>query len=589
MDNNLVKNMGSAPYYGGGVTVYGDDVTISNNTFANIGRVGVWLGGYQDIYTGGSNVLVTGNHYTGKGNGDCLDYGIEVGAGGVATITGNTIINCSGVATSDNSTSAGILVTDYYGKGTTATIAGNTLTNNRVGIYVGYNADDTSVVIAHENSIDGNLNYGIRTISTTKTVDAVSNYWGNATGPTHASNPDGEGDAVSDNVDFDPWWRNEDGTAGITVTADDKAKVYDGSVFAAGNYTVSYAGFIPGEGPEDLDGELVFGGTATDAVNVGAYAIVPSGLESADVTVEFVAGTLTIVRADQTINFAAIPDQYVGNVLNLAATASSSLPVSLTNTAGSPVQWLNATSIAFTAAGTVSIVASQAGDANWNAAPNLTNTFRVTVPVTGTLAIEVTPRTGSWTIHNPPAGYVGPRSGTGNLAPIAAAVGTYTVAWGQLSGYEPPAAQVANLLAGQTLVFTGLYVEVSDDLPPAAGVSATDGAHANFIRLTWRGSAMSARGEVISYEIRRSTVNDPSMAIWLANVSATSSATALSDSANASFNNHNAYFSYEDYAVMPGVSYYYWIRARTATQTSRASYVGMGYAAPTQDQTDGTA
>jgi len=39
----------------------------------------------------------------------------------------------------------------------------------------------------------------------TGTLDATNNWWGNASGPYHTDNPEGTGDAVSDNVDFDPW------------------------------------------------------------------------------------------------------------------------------------------------------------------------------------------------------------------------------------------------------------------------------------------------------------------------------------------------------------------------------------------------
>ncbi|MFN2352695.1 MAG: choice-of-anchor D domain-containing protein, partial [Kiritimatiellia bacterium] len=223
-------------------------------------------------------------------------------------------------------------------------------------------------------------------------------------------------------------------------------------------------------------------------------------------------------------------------------------------------------------------------------------------PGAGTLAIEVTPASGTWQMTNPPAGYTGPRSGTGNLSPIAAPAGTYTVAWGELAGYEAPAMQAANLSAGQTLVFTGIYMEVSDDLEPPKGVSATDGAHTNYVRVTWRGPAMSARGEVISYEIRRATANDPAQAAWLADVPAGAAAFNPLEgerivnrseinppSGNSSFIIQNSYFYYDDYAVQPGVSYYYWVRARTATQVSRLSYVGMGYAGLTPDQAEGTA
>jgi len=195
IDNNIIKNIVAPGYTGFGVVDYGDDVIVSNNIFTNIGRVGVWVGG--------DNVLVTGNTYTGKGAIDCLDYGIEVGMGGVATITGNTITNCLGVASSDGSTSAAILVTTYYEAGTTATITGNTLTGNTGGIGVGYDDEDTSTVVAHYNNINGNTDYGIDT--TAPSVDALYNWWGDVTGPSHDLNLGGQGDTVSDNVNFSPW------------------------------------------------------------------------------------------------------------------------------------------------------------------------------------------------------------------------------------------------------------------------------------------------------------------------------------------------------------------------------------------------
>jgi hypothetical protein len=195
---NIAYQASGNPYAGLAVVVMGNyNMTFSNNTFSNIGRIGMMAFG-----SGVTNAQIIGNTYTGKGAGDWLDYGIEIGGGATATITGNTITSCTGVATSDGSTSAGILVTTYYGAGTTATITGNTLTGNTEGIAVGYDAADTSVVTAHFNNIYGNTD-GVDTTSTTVTTNATYNWWGADDGPSGAG--PGSGDTVSANVLFVPW------------------------------------------------------------------------------------------------------------------------------------------------------------------------------------------------------------------------------------------------------------------------------------------------------------------------------------------------------------------------------------------------
>ena len=252
LDNNIFKNIVFPSYTGIGVVVYADDVVVSNNIFTNIGRVGIWVGA--------DNVLVTGNTYAGKGEGDWLDYGIEVGYGGVATITDNTITNCKGVASSDGSTSAGILVTTYYGSGTTATITGNTLTGNTGGIGVGYDDEDTSTVVAHYNNINGNTDYGIDT--TASVVDALYNWWGDETGPSHDLNLGGQGDAVSDNVDFSPWlYKTQEQFvpgapcyAGSVVLENEAAEVDPGSYAGGWN---SFSTPITLDGSADTVSELL--------------------------------------------------------------------------------------------------------------------------------------------------------------------------------------------------------------------------------------------------------------------------------------------------------------------------------------------
>lgn len=195
-----IKNIGWTPssYYGRGVCIYGGTSNlVSGTTFSNILRIGVFTFG------AGVSSTIDGCTYNGKGAGDWLDYGFEAGGGAGITVENSMVSGCTGVATVDGSTSAGILVTTYFAAGTTADITYSTFTGNTDGIAIGYDAADTSTVVANYNNIYGNTAYGLS--STAPTVDAENNWWGHSSGPTHSGNPGGSGDAVSDYVDYDPW------------------------------------------------------------------------------------------------------------------------------------------------------------------------------------------------------------------------------------------------------------------------------------------------------------------------------------------------------------------------------------------------
>jgi hypothetical protein len=89
--------------------------------------------------------------------------------------------------------------------------------------------------------------------------------------------------------------------APLTVTADDKSKVYGA---ALPTFTVSYSGFVLGQDESVLGGTLSVTTTATASSDVGTYPIAASGLTSNNYDITFVAGTLTIT--------AAVPPAYVG-------------------------------------------------------------------------------------------------------------------------------------------------------------------------------------------------------------------------------------------------------------------------------------
>ena len=118
----------------------------------------------------------------------------------------------------------------------------------------------------------------------------------------------------------------------------------------------------------------------------GTNLTVTGGIGSIDVTVTkaqddlyyeaTVTATVTAAKAGQTITFAPIPNQYTSNAVGLAATASSELAVNFAVGIG-PGSIAGGTNLTFSGVGAVSIVASQAGDANWAIAPDVTNTFSV--------------------------------------------------------------------------------------------------------------------------------------------------------------------------------------------------------------------
>jgi hypothetical protein len=200
MTNCELRHIGYNPsgpnYAGRGIVFWGAPWTITGNTLSDIGRIGIY--GYGP---GTAGSVIQGNTYLGKGAGDWLDYGIELEGGANATVSGNLITGCLGVASVDGSGSAGMLMTTYWAPGTGATVTGNTITGNSMGLYIGYAAGDGTTVVAHGNNFGDNAEYGVYSVSSVHT-DATGNWWGSPTGPTHPSNPGGTGSAVDGDVDF---------------------------------------------------------------------------------------------------------------------------------------------------------------------------------------------------------------------------------------------------------------------------------------------------------------------------------------------------------------------------------------------------
>jgi hypothetical protein len=148
---------------------------------------------------------------------------------------------------------AGVVILDEFVL-STVEITGSTISNNDIGIW----ALTNSTQEAHFNNIVGNTDYGVQ--SPGSTADATRNWWGDASGPSGGvldpvtdREADGTGDAVSENVRFDPWLEAEVG--------------------AATTETVTGAGTV--DAKDEADTEVAVNGTAT--VTVARYDENPGG------------------------------------------------------------------------------------------------------------------------------------------------------------------------------------------------------------------------------------------------------------------------------------------------------------------------
>lgn len=142
-------------------------------------------------------------------------------------------------------------------------------------------------------------------------------------------------------------------------------------------FTLSYTGFVNNEGPSDLNLQPIpdtdVPVTATSPV--GDYAITNfAGRVGSDPRYMIVngTGTLTITKASQSIAFGSLDPKLVSDApFQLQAAASSGLAVTFIST-NTSVATVTGNTITIVGAGSTNIVASQAGNNNYNAATDAT-------------------------------------------------------------------------------------------------------------------------------------------------------------------------------------------------------------------------
>src|SRR5579862_1083294 len=175
--------------------------------------------------------------------------------------------------------------------------------------------------------------------------------------------------------------------ATLTYTATPASRAYGASNPA---FTGTVTGFVGTDNQGNATtGILTFTSPATTSSPAGSYAINGSGLTANNNNYTFVqaagnATALTVTKVDQTITFGALGTKNLGDPdFSVSATASSSLTVSFSSqTTG--VCSVSGSTVHLIAAGLCTIRASQPGDSNYNAAPNVDQSFTVNNPTTAT-------------------------------------------------------------------------------------------------------------------------------------------------------------------------------------------------------------
>ncbi|SDT23587.1 gliding motility-associated C-terminal domain-containing protein [Mucilaginibacter mallensis] len=218
-----------------------------------------------------------------------------------------------------------------------------------------YGAALPALTVSYSGFVNGDTQASLTTAATASTTATASSPAGNYTINTSgAVDPNYTISYVAGTLTI--------GKAALTVTADNQSSTY-GSALPA--LTVTYSGFVNGDTQASLTTAATSSTTATFASPAGSYPIMASGAVDANYTISYVAGTLTIGKANLTITAdnqsiahgAAIPTltaSYSGFVNGDNAASLTTAPaLSTTGTSASP-------------AGSYPITASGAVDPNYN-------------------------------------------------------------------------------------------------------------------------------------------------------------------------------------------------------------------------------
>ena len=151
----------------------------------------------------------------------------------------------------------------------------------------------------------------------------------------------------------------------LTITANPAGSVYGAALVPDGSLTVTYSGFVNGDGPSSMTVLPTVTNTAVTGAPAGAYTLTPSGAVNPNYAIQYVTGIYTISPAALTITANNASMTYGGTVPSLTVTYTGFVNgdnASSLTTAPSITTIGNSTS----PAGTYPITPSGATDPNYN-------------------------------------------------------------------------------------------------------------------------------------------------------------------------------------------------------------------------------
>jgi trehalose utilization protein len=226
--------------------------------------------------------------------------------------------------------------------------------------------------------------------------------------------------------------------------------------------------------------------------------------------VEWAAGSASGTAQPQSITFDPLADKTYGDAaFSISAAASSNLPVSFTATGGCGVL---GTSVTITSAGTCTITAHQAGNDDYTAAEDVSQSFEIN-PASPTIQWSPAPLSagtplGLAQLNATATGLGGTAlSGTWTYNPAQGTVlaaGTYTLSV-QFNpsnpNYAPASSSVSITTVGVAMTFTGFYAPVKNS-PFINIVNAGSTIPMKFALLGYRGSQVLKAGSPASMPVQ---------------------------------------------------------------------------------------